>query len=200
MALDVLPADGKLPDTLPGKPDKELAAAWAREYGGKVDFYVTNSTGEALAGYVECAAPTVNYGGRKYYGVPQVRTLDDEKRQDAFLKSLEPKETEQPNWKWGDDLTETQSQEAKILRPPAEDVPLQPDFGWTPNPEDLDVDIKTRPAVPGGDKVQLTPPNFGWDAGNGDQPSRQPADILRPPAEEPVLQPDFGWTPNPEDI
>ncbi|EIP9221081.1 hypothetical protein LT875_002528 [Salmonella enterica] len=193
MALDTLPADGKLPDTQPATPDQALAKAWVREYGGKLAYYAGAAT--TPAGYVHCDAPSINYAGRKSYSVPQVRSLADEKLHDEYLKKQEPKEADQPDWKHFDGYDEPQSQPATVNRPPSTDPIGQPDFGWIPNPQDLDPEIKRQKDVVGGDKVPVTEPDFEWDAGNGDQKPIAKAVVNRPPSTDPLGQPPFGWTP-----
>ncbi|ECX5877028.1 hypothetical protein H0K60_004488 [Salmonella enterica] len=167
--LDTLPADGKLPDTLPSKPDHELAEAWVTEKGGKVDFYVLTGTAGALvaarAGYLTCTPPYIAYGGRKVYSVPQLRTIEDEQRQAKFQESLNPKPVEQPNWDWGkpDGVNDiiahvppkppmTHSQNVYIEDQAEIDKRLDFSNGWVPNPEDLNQPqpdyLKPKPVAP----------------------------------------------------
>lgn len=197
MALDTLPADGKLPAAQPGKPDLELATAWVREHGGTIEYYYIPKQGdpETLAGHVTCAAPTVNDHGKTVYSIPRSRSLAEEKKQADYLDAQRPKETEQPKWDYWETSLDTQYKPAVVNRPPAEDVPLQPDFGWTPNPEDLDPVVARQKDVVGGDKVPVTEPDFHWDNGLTDQKPVNPADVNRPPSTDPIGQPDFGWNP-----
>ncbi|EAB4417305.1 hypothetical protein D7B12_17905 [Salmonella enterica] len=203
--LDKLPADGKLPDQMPANPDLELAMAWTREHGGTMAFYgiVPDATAPAdrtkdklaLAGEVQCDAPFTNYANRKYYSIPQVRTLDDKARQAKYQESLMPKETEQPNWNYGQDLAETQYAPAQINRPPSTDPIGQPDFGWTPNPEDCALILPGERKEVVIDKVPMEEPDFNWNGGNGDQKPVPETIINRPPSTDPITQPPFGWTP-----
>lgn len=102
--LGTLPADGKLPDALPQYPDPELARAWCHAYGGIVRFYVLDANKKAeFAGQFEGAAPIRNPYTREDQpsGMPpQMRTLEDLKRREAYLNSLNPPPAEQPDWNW----------------------------------------------------------------------------------------------------
>ncbi|MCT9846749.1 hypothetical protein N7563_22040 [Leclercia adecarboxylata ATCC 23216 = NBRC 102595] len=163
--LDTLPADGKLPAQLGANPDRELADAWVRENGGKVDFYwLTGTDGSRVAeraGHVFCAAPSIGYGGRKIYAVPQLRSIADEQQRAEYEKRQQPKEAEQPDWNWNpqdpsvaDVVVPHQQTQAERDAIKAELKKQKDEFDanmaniWVPNPEDLNPVIKARPPRP----------------------------------------------------
>ncbi|ELK5289379.1 hypothetical protein Q6670_004047 [Salmonella enterica] len=136
-------------------------------------------------------------------GKPPTNSMDIYQAQEAAARAKHPAQASpaydaDPMWGLQDGQTEVDVKHAAIRLPGAlsPEVPLQPDHGWTPNPEDL--------TPPDPYQFERTPqsrhdaeqPNWAWNPQDEPIP-REPTRVARPGGISPEvpLQPDFGWVP-----
>ncbi|EMD0638849.1 hypothetical protein VPZ60_004265 [Salmonella enterica] len=171
----------------------------------------TDASGAELKDSAGNKIPVIEKAISILTGEPPRTSLDVYQEQEAAAIAKHPKQAAvdynaDPMWGLQDGQTEVTGKVNTVRLPGFLEETLpppqlqQPDFGWTPNPQDVTPVIP--PAVPhvlpSGDVVEQ--PDFGWNPQDSELPRPEP--VVHLPGSyspDPVLQPNFGWTPNPED-